>query len=254
MRALAGEKTGFAYSDEIVLPALLEAARAARAIAREGGKGQLQAWHAHGGAPPVLGRSIRSTSLADARQGARCSRSIDREARALDPRVKQVMASLAAVHEIVLVAASDGTLAADVRPLVRMNVSVIVEQNGRREQGYAGGGGRYRCTSSSRARRRSRLGARSRAPGARQPRSRAGAGRHDDRGARARAGRACCCTRPSATASKATSTARAPRRSPAASGEQVASDLCTVVDDGTLPAAAARSTSTTKARRRSARR
>jgi TldD protein len=68
---------------------------------------------------------------------------IDRETRRIDPRVKQVMASLAAVHEIVLIASSDGTLTADVRPLVRMNVSVIVEQNGRREQGYSGGGGRF---------------------------------------------------------------------------------------------------------------
>ena len=68
---------------------------------------------------------------------------IDREARALDPRITQVMASLAASHDTILVMASDGTLAADVRPLVRLNVSVIVEQDGRREQGYAGGGGRF---------------------------------------------------------------------------------------------------------------
>ena len=81
-------------------------------------------------------------SLADADKVA-LLQELDRRARALDPRVKQVVATLAAVHEIVLVAASDGTLAADVRPLVRMNVSVIVEQNGRREQGYAGTGGRY---------------------------------------------------------------------------------------------------------------
>jgi TldD protein len=68
---------------------------------------------------------------------------VDAETRRVDPRVKQVMASLAAVYEVVLIASSDGTLAADVRPLVRMNVSVIVEQNGRREQGYSGGGGRF---------------------------------------------------------------------------------------------------------------
>ena len=71
---------------------------------------------------------------------------VDRETRAMDPRVSQVMASVHAVHEIILVANSDGRLAADVRPLVRMNVSVIVEQNGRREQGYAGAGGRYTLT------------------------------------------------------------------------------------------------------------
>ena len=141
VRAMAGERTGFAYSDEVVPAALLEAARAARAIAREGGGGQVQAW-----------RSTKThrlylpddpiASLADADKVALLTQ-LDRNARALDPRVKQVAASLVAVHEIVLVAASDGTLAADVRPLVRMNVSVIVEQDGRREQGYAGTGGRH---------------------------------------------------------------------------------------------------------------
>jgi TldD protein len=68
---------------------------------------------------------------------------VDRETRKMDPRVQQVMASVVAVHEVVLVANSEGHLAADVRPLVRFNVSVIVEQNGRREQGYAGSGGRF---------------------------------------------------------------------------------------------------------------
>src|SRR5688572_727961 len=141
VRAMAGERTGFAYSDEVVPSALLEAARAARAIAREGGKGQVQAWHAtaaHSLYPP---RDPIAT-LADVDKVA-LLQELDRRARALDPRVRQVVATLAAVHEIVLIAASDGTLAADVRPLVRMNVSVIVEQNGRREQGYAGTGGRH---------------------------------------------------------------------------------------------------------------
>jgi TldD protein len=71
---------------------------------------------------------------------------IDREARALDPRITQVMASLSASYDTILVMASDGTLAGDVRPLVRLNVSVIIEQGGRREQGYAGGGGRFAYT------------------------------------------------------------------------------------------------------------
>src|SRR4030095_3189271 len=71
---------------------------------------------------------------------------VDRETRKMDPRVKQVMASVVAVHEVVLIANSEGHLAADVRPLVRFNVSVIVEQDGRREQGYAGAGGRYTLT------------------------------------------------------------------------------------------------------------
>ena len=141
VRAMAGERTGFAYSDEVIPSALLEAARAARAIAREGGRGQLQAWHATASHRLYPAEDPIAT-LADVDKIA-LLQELDRRARALDPRVRQVVATLAAVHEIVLVAASDGTLAADVRPLVRMNVSVIVEQNGRREQGYAGTGGRY---------------------------------------------------------------------------------------------------------------
>ncbi len=141
VRAMAGERTGFAYSDEVVPAALLEAAKAARAIAREGGKGQVQAWHASAAHRLYL-PDDPITSLDDADKVALLCE-LDRSARSLDPRVKQVVATLAAVHEIVLIAASDGTLAADVRPLVRMNVSVIVEQDGRREQGYAGTGGRH---------------------------------------------------------------------------------------------------------------
>ena len=141
VRALAGERTGFAYSDEVALPALIEASRAARAIAKGGGNGRVQAWRAPVGGSLYLPIDPIVT-LSDDDKVALLSR-VDRETRALDPRVRQVMASLAAVHEVVLIAASDGTLAADVRPLVRMNVSVIVEQNGRREQGYAGAGGRF---------------------------------------------------------------------------------------------------------------
>jgi TldD protein len=141
VRAMAGERTGFAYSDEVVPTALLEAARAARAIARDGGDGQVQAWRATA-AHRLYPADDPIESLADVDKVALLTE-LDRHARAIDPRVKQVVATLAAVHEIILVAASDGTLAADVRPLVRMNLSVIVEQNGRREQGYAGTGGRY---------------------------------------------------------------------------------------------------------------
>jgi TldD protein len=141
VRALAGEKTGFAYSDEILLPALTEASHAARAIARSGSNTSLQAWRASTGhqlylpLDPLEGMNdVDKVSLLE---------QVDAEARRIDPRVKQVMASLSGVHEVVMVMASDGTVAADVRPLVRLNVSVIVEHNGRREQGYAGGGGRY---------------------------------------------------------------------------------------------------------------
>ena len=144
VRALSGEKTGFAYSDEVVLPAMLEAAHAARAIARSGAGGAVQAWRAQGGRSLYL--PIDPVESLD--DGAKVSllEAIDREARALDPRIVQVMASLAASHDTILVLASDGTLAADVRPLVRLNVSVIIEHQGRREQGYAGGGGRFAYT------------------------------------------------------------------------------------------------------------
>jgi TldD protein len=144
VRALAGEKTGFAYSDEVMLPALLEAAHAARAISRSGASGSVQAWHATDGRGLYPAVDPVETMADDDK--VRLLEQIDREARALDSRITQVMASLSASHDIVLVMASDGTLAGDERPLVRLNVSVIIEQDGRREQGYAGGGGRFAYT------------------------------------------------------------------------------------------------------------
>jgi TldD protein len=141
VRALSGEKTGFAYSDEIMLPALEEASRAARAIALQGQARQVQAWHPRAGHHLYLPIDPVAT-LRDDDKVAWLAR-VDRETRALDPRIVQVMASVTAVHEVILVATSDGELAADVRPLVRFNVSVIAEANGRREQGYAGSGGRF---------------------------------------------------------------------------------------------------------------
>ena len=141
VRAVSGEKTGFAYSDEIVLPELLTAAQSARAIAQSGNPGNghaLSAREAKALYAPIdpvesLGNEEKITLL----------REVDKFARSLDARVTQVIVSLAATLDTVLVAASDGTLAADVRPLVRLSVQVIAEQNGRREQGSAGGGGRY---------------------------------------------------------------------------------------------------------------
>jgi TldD protein len=141
VRALAGERTGFAYSDEIMPQALTEAAVAARAIAQHGQSGAMQAWNRVSGHQLYLPEDPL-LSLPDEDKVAWLER-VDRETRRMDPRVKQVMASVHAGYDLVLIAASNGTLAADVRPLVRMNVSVIVEQNGRREQGYSGAGGRY---------------------------------------------------------------------------------------------------------------
>ncbi len=141
VRAMAGEKTGFAYSDEVLVPALLQASQAAGAIVRQGQQGRVQAWQ------PRAGHRLYEPvdplpTLRDDDKVALLQR-VDREVRALDPRVKQVVASLAAAHDVVLVCASDGTMAADVRPLVRFNISVIVEDGDKREQGYAGGGGRF---------------------------------------------------------------------------------------------------------------
>ncbi|HEY4973584.1 MAG TPA: DNA gyrase modulator, partial [Steroidobacteraceae bacterium] len=136
VRAMAGEKTGFAYSDEIMAPALEEAARAARAIAVAGGDGAVQAWRPSAGHQLYL-PTDPLISMKDEHKIAWLER-VDRETRRMDPRVVQVMASVTAMHELILVANSQGVLAGDVRPLVRMNVTVLVEQNGRREQGYAG--------------------------------------------------------------------------------------------------------------------
>ena len=141
VRAMAGEKTGFAYSEELALPALMQVSEAAGAIARGGQQGQVQV------AVPRTGHQLYLpvdpiASLADADK-VQLLQDIDRETRKLDPRVRQVMASLGGVQDIILVCSSDGVMAADVRPLVRLNVSVIVEDKGQREQGYAGGGGRF---------------------------------------------------------------------------------------------------------------
>jgi len=144
VRAVSGEKTGFAYSDELLLPALERAAQAARAIARQGETKRIPAWH-RGVVAPLYPAADPTTSLSDGDKTALIAR-IDTGTRALDSRVKQVMISMTSGQDLVLVAASDGTLAADVRPLVRFNVSVILEQDGRREQGYSGGGSRTDLT------------------------------------------------------------------------------------------------------------
>jgi TldD protein len=143
VRAVSGEKSGFAYSDDLVLPALTEAALAARAIASMGGDRKTAiAWRGGATTPRLYQPDDPLASMADTEKVALLER-LEREARAQDPRVKQVMANLSAVHEVVLVARSDGLLAADIRPLVRVNVTVIVEANGRRETGHSGGGGRF---------------------------------------------------------------------------------------------------------------
>jgi len=140
VRAVAGEKTGFAYSDEIGLPALQEAAKNARAIASGGRSGALAVGGAQA-APQLYAPIDPLQSLAE-EEKIQLLRRLDEEARKLDPRVEQVFVSLTGAHDVILVMDQDGVMHGDVRPLVRLNVSVIVQQNGRREQGSAGGGAR----------------------------------------------------------------------------------------------------------------
>ncbi|WP_447589395.1 metalloprotease TldD [Aquipseudomonas campi] len=140
VRAQSGEKTGFAYSNAISATALSQAARAARSISRAGQEGRVQAFDS----PQVTALYAPGNPLdvIDRAEKVELLKRIDVATRALDSRIKQVTVSLAGVWDRILVAASDGSLGADIRPLVRFNVSVIVEQNGRRERGGHGGGGR----------------------------------------------------------------------------------------------------------------
>ncbi|MBG7619757.1 metalloprotease TldD [Herbaspirillum sp. AP02] len=143
VRAVSGDKTAFSYSDEISESALMDAAAATRTIARQG-SGKIKV---AGSMIPAGGRALYLphdplTSL-DATAKVQLLERVERIARAKDPRVKQVMASLSGEYDVVLVARADGVLAADIRPLVRVSVTVIAEQNGRREMGSSGGGGRY---------------------------------------------------------------------------------------------------------------
>ncbi len=140
VRAISGEKTGFAYSDDIVMPALLEASGAARAIARSGESGRLKAWAS--GRGTSLYTPLDPLETLSTEEKIDLLRRVDAEARRQDPRVEQVIVSLSGLHDVVLVADSDGRLNADVRPLVRLNVMVLASQHGRRENGSAGGGGR----------------------------------------------------------------------------------------------------------------
>ena len=142
IRAVSGERTGFACSDDLAPAALMQAAGAARQIARSGGEGSGAVTLAGTTPVPLYGDADPLGSIPDADKTALLQR-VDALARSMDPAVSRVTASLSAAHDVVLVIASDGTLAADVRPLVRFNVSVIAERGGRRERGSAGGGGRF---------------------------------------------------------------------------------------------------------------
>ena len=142
VRAVAGEKTAFAYSDTLSPDALLSSARAVKSIARQGaGKTKVRS-----GDDPRPGQNLYSSvdplSTMSAPEKVGLLERIEKMARARDPHVAQVMASLGMEYDVIMVAGSDGRLAADVRPLVRLSLTVVVERNGRRETGHAGGGGR----------------------------------------------------------------------------------------------------------------
>ncbi len=141
VRAVSGDKTAFAYSDDISFSALQSAAQATRAIARQGGESRTAV--ARQGKVRALYAPQDPLASLEAPQKVALLERVERIARSLDPRVTQVMASLAGEYEVVMVARSDGVQAADVRPLVRLSLQVIVESGGRREQGSAGGGGRF---------------------------------------------------------------------------------------------------------------
>ena len=140
VRVVSGDKTGFAYSDLIELPILLEAANNVKAIVRQGQHAQHRIEH-HSTWPQLYPGLNPLKSLAD-QEKIQLLKQVDVETRKLDSRIEEVMISLVAAYDNVLVANQDGSLQADVRPLVRMNVSVIMQEKGRREQGSMGGGGR----------------------------------------------------------------------------------------------------------------
>jgi len=141
VRVVSGEKTAFAYADDISPASLEAAAKVTRAIAAQGGEGPAATPRTRSAAP--LYAPIDPVSALDDGAKVRLLERLEKRARAADPRVKQVIGRLSGEYEVVFVARADGVRAADVRPLVNLSITVIVEQDGRREQGYCGGGGRF---------------------------------------------------------------------------------------------------------------
>ena len=141
VRAIAGAGTGFAYADSLALPALLDAADSARAISQRSGEGRVQTVQVSN--YPERYKGLDPTSEVESARRVELLRTIDAYVRSLDERVREVTVSVAASHDQIVIAATDGTLAGDQRPLVRLDVRVLMEQGDRREQGFSGGGGRY---------------------------------------------------------------------------------------------------------------
>jgi TldD protein len=143
VRAVSGEKTAFAYSDDLSWDSLLDAAHAVRSISGQGQAKKVKVAAGKVAGSRSLYAGVDPIATLDSTAKVALLEKVERMAKAKDPRVVQVMAGLAAEHDVVLVARMDGTLAADVRPLIRLSVTVIAEQNGRREMGSSGGGGRF---------------------------------------------------------------------------------------------------------------
>ncbi|MGH8848755.1 MAG: metallopeptidase TldD-related protein, partial [Polaromonas sp.] len=143
VRAVSGEKTAFAYSDDISEASLLDAARTVRSISAASKAGRVKTPARKIASSRSLYRDLDPIATLDSSAKVKLLEKVERLAKAKDPRIVQVMAGLASEYDVVMVARADGTLAADVRPLVRLSVTVIAEQKGRREVGSGGGGGRF---------------------------------------------------------------------------------------------------------------
>lgn len=143
VRAVSGEKTAFAYSDDISEASLLDAARTVRSISSAARSARAKVPAQTIASSRSLYPPLDPITTLDSTAKVQLLEKVEKLARSKDTRIKQVMAGLASEWDVVMVARADGTLAADVRPLVRLSVTVIAEQNGRREVGSGGGGGRF---------------------------------------------------------------------------------------------------------------
>jgi TldD protein len=143
VRAVSGEKTAFAYSDDISEASLLDAARTVRSISAGGRSARVKTPARRIAGSRSLYQGLDPIATLDSTAKVKLLEKVEKLAKAKDPRIVQVMAGLASEYDVVMVARADGTLAADVRPLVRLSVTVIAEQKGRREVGSGGGGGRF---------------------------------------------------------------------------------------------------------------
>ena len=143
VRAVSGEKTAFAYSDDISEASLLDAARTVRSISAASKAGRVKTPARKIARSRSLYRELDPIATLGSTAKVKLLEKVEKLAKAKDPRIVQVMAGLASEYDVVMVARADGKLAADVRPLVRLSVTVIAEQKGRREVGSGGGGGRF---------------------------------------------------------------------------------------------------------------